>query len=64
MSDEEAKKEFAVRGVDPLDIKTWIPGVNRLCRPLWNKQEQEQEQEQESVARDDASRHGGGDHRR
>jgi len=51
MSDEEAKKEFAVRGVDPLDIKTWIPGVNRLFRPLWNKQEQEQEQE--SVTRDD-----------
>ena len=49
MSDEEAEKEFAVRGVDPLDIKTWIPGVNRLFRPLWNKQEQEQE----SVARDD-----------
>jgi hypothetical protein len=36
MDDAEAEKEFAVRGIDPIDPKTWIPGINRLFRPLWN----------------------------
>ena len=36
MDDAEAEKEFAVRGIDPIDPKTWIPGFNRLFRPLWN----------------------------
>ena len=36
MDDDEAEKEFAVRGIDPIDPKTWIPGINRLFRPLWN----------------------------
>lgn len=33
----EAEREFNVQGVNPIDPKTWIPGVNRLFRPLWNK---------------------------
>lgn len=36
MDEGEAEKEYNVKGVDPLDPKTWIPGVNRLFRPLWN----------------------------
>ena len=36
MDDAEAEKEFVVQGVNPLDPKTWIPGANRMFRPLWN----------------------------
>jgi hypothetical protein len=36
MDAEEAEKEYNVRGIDPLNPKTWIPGANRLFRPLWN----------------------------
>jgi hypothetical protein len=25
-----------VTGINPLDPRTWIPGTNRLFRPLWN----------------------------
>ena len=36
MDDAEAEKEFVVQGINPLDPKTWMPGTNRLFRPLWN----------------------------
>ena len=34
MDDTEAEKEYNVRGIT-LNPKTWIPGTNRLLRPLW-----------------------------
>ena len=36
MDAEEAEKEFAFRGVDPLISQDVDPGRNRLFRPLWN----------------------------
>ena len=35
MREDAAEKEYNVRGINPLDPKTWIPGTNRLLRPLW-----------------------------
>lgn len=35
MNDAEAAKELRVQGIDLTDPKTWIPGTNRLFRPLW-----------------------------
>ena len=54
MDDEEAEKEFAVRGVNPLDAKTWIPGINRAFRPLWNARAREEREERERK-RDDGT---------
>ena len=34
MDDSEAEKEYNVKGIT-LNPKTWIPGTNRLLRPLW-----------------------------
>ena len=36
METSTAKEEYNVKGVNFVDPKTWIPGVNRLFRPLWN----------------------------
>ena len=36
MEENEAQKEYNVQGINPMDPKTWIPGANRLFRPLWN----------------------------